>query len=118
MVESGLGTHAPPQQAARGLDVVAWGVQKCFLAVEGPPGSFFPRARAHGMVDHAAGPCGLGRGHRLDAEEAGALCEPHVLVQGRRLDAEAAEALRELHRPRLEMGEVARGMERGSPWEH
>ena len=57
----------------------------------------------------------MGRGQRLDAEEAGALCEPRVSARGRRLDAEAAEALRELHRPRLEVGEVARGMVQESP---
>ena len=51
------------------------------------------------LAHHAAGPCVLGRGHRLDAEGAVALRELHILAQGRRLDADAAEALRELHRP-------------------
>ena len=67
------------------------------------------------MADHAAGPCVLGRGHRIDAEGAVALRELRVSAQGRHLDAEVVEALRELHRPRLEVGEVARGMVQESP---
>ena len=107
MVEPGLGTHALPPQAARGLDMVVRGVQERFLAVEGPPGSFLHRARAHAMADHAAGPRVSGRGRLLGAEEAGVIHVPRVSARGRRLDARAAEAPRELRLPRLEAGEVS-----------
>ena len=86
------------------------GALEHFLAAGEPLGSFLLRARAHGMADHAAGPCVLGRGHRLDAEVVVALRELRVSAQWRRLDAEAAEALREQRHPRLEVGEAARAM--------
>lgn len=42
-------------------------------------------------------------------------CSVSVLVQGCRLDPEATKALHELRRPRLEVGEAARGMVHESP---
>ena len=84
MVEPGLGTRAPPPQAARGLDAVVLGAQEHFLAALGLLGSFLLHAQAAGMAGHANG--------------------PRVLVRGRRLDAEAAEALQELRRLQLEVG--------------
>ena len=80
-----------------------------FLAAEGPPDSFLLRAWAHDMADHTAGPRVLGRGHRLDAEEAVVLRELRVSARGRRLGAEEAEALRELHRTQLEVGRQQEG---------
>ena len=38
-----------------------------------------------------------------------------VSARGRHIDAEAGEVLRELRRPRLEVGEAARGMVQESP---
>ena len=110
--------HMLPPQVAHGLILVVPGALVHFLTAEEPPGSFLLRVRAHGMADHVARPCVLGRGHRLDAEGAVALRELRVLVQGRRLDAEVAEAIRELRRPWPEVGEATRGMVQESPQRH
>ena len=93
--EPGLGAHAPPPQAAHGLDVAVLGVQEHLVAAEGPPGSFLLHARA---------PCAVGRVAGL-----------RVLLRGRRLDAEVVEALRGLCRPLLEVVEVAKGTVQESP---
>ena len=102
--------HTPPPQAEHSLDVMVLGAQEHFLAALGLLGSFLLRAWARGMAVHAAGPRVLVHGRLLDAEAVQELREPHISVRGHRLDAKAAEALRELHRPRLEVGEAARGM--------
>ena len=94
-VEPGLGTHAPPPQTVRGLDVVVPGVQEHPLAAAGPPGSFLLHARA---------PCAAG--HTMG---------PRVLVRGRHLDGEVMEAIHGLRRPQREAGEVARGTVQESP---
>ena len=91
----GLGTRAPPPQAAHGLDAMVSGAQEHFLAAKGLLGSFLLRAWAPCTAGHAVG--------------------PRSLVQGRRLDEEVAEALHGLRHLRREVGEVARGTVQESP---
>ena len=87
-VEPGLGTQAPPSQAALDPDVVVQGAQEHLLAAEGSLGSFSLRVQAPCVAGRAAG--------------------PRVLEQVRRLDVEVVEVLHGLHRPQLEVGEAAK----------
>ena len=97
-MEVGLGldeVRAVPPRAVRGLDEAVREARVQLLAAEGFLGSFSLRARAPGVVYHAAG--------------------PRALVPRHRLGAEVAEARHEPRRPWLAEGEVERGTAPGSP---
>ena len=86
------------REQEHGRDVLEQGAPGRLLVAGELLGSIFLRARAHGMVYHAAGPRILERGRRLDIGEAEVLHEPRASVRGCHLGAEGAEALREPHR--------------------